>query len=136
FIDFDRFKIINDTYGHDVGDELLRLAGKRLSRVMEGREVVARLGGDEFLFVSTLDAPLDIESVITRLRSTRSAPFRINHLHIDIDYSIGVAIYPDDGQTISELMRAADSAMYYAKLHGDDYCVYTHSADMKNLPLH
>lgn len=135
FIDFDRFKVINDTYGHHVGDELLRQVGKRLASVVLDGEMIARLGGDEFLFVSPLDESCDIEAVMARIKSTRKETFTVSHTELNVDYSIGVAIYPDDGETISELLKSADTAMYHAKLQGDEYCIYT-KPETKSLSFH
>ena len=135
FIDFDRFKNINDTYGHNIGDELLRQVGQRLSSVVSQGEVIARLGGDEFLFVSKLDAHCNMQEVVSRLQSTHHRPFCVGALELSISYSIGIAIYPDDGLTIGELLKAADKAMYRAKAQGSDYCFYS-VPDKPSLPLH
>jgi len=116
FIDFDDFKSVNDTYGHDVGDELIRKVGERLSNVVRGEETIARLGGDEFLLIAMFrDGLEDVPLMLSRLLSTQDQVFPVNNYEIQVKYSAGVAISPADGQTSIELIKAADIAMYRAK---------------------
>jgi diguanylate cyclase (GGDEF)-like protein/PAS domain S-box-containing protein len=119
FQDLDRFKSVNDNLGHDVGDELLKaVAGKLLSLVRQS-DTVARLGGDEFVIV--LDNPADLEEVAQiaeRIVASINEPMEFRGKTVTIGTSIGIAVYPDDGDTPAQLIRAADSAMYAAKEAG------------------
>lgn len=119
FLDLDDFKKINDSLGHDAGDAILVEAGHRL-RELEGKvNTIGRLGGDEFVvLVSDLQTSMDIrtvaEEILTRFRKT----FEVDNRELVLTSSIGVAVYPDDGRTASELLRNADSAMYHSKQQG------------------
>jgi diguanylate cyclase (GGDEF)-like protein len=125
-LDLDRFKTINDTLGHAAGDRLLiEVAGRLLSRKREG-DTVARLGGDEFvLIVSDLRHREDAEIVAERLLEVLKPPIHLDEHDLHVSASIGVAIYPQDGDEPSTLMKCADLALYRAKELGrDDYQVY------------
>ena len=112
FLDLDEFKEVNDTYGHDTGDQLLRAAGRRLLSCVREYDVVARYGGDEFVVL--LDDPDTVpESVLQRITVEFSRPFRIEENDIFVGVSGGVAIYPQVGR--ESLLRSADSQMYCAK---------------------
>lgn len=117
FLDFDNFKVINDTYGHNVGDKLIHLVGKRLARVIRCNETVARLGGDEFLILATFNKNSfkNIPRLMSRIQNTHHKPFIIDTHVINITYSVGVSIYPQDGITSVELIKQADKAMYAVK---------------------
>lgn len=115
FIDLDNFKDINDTLGHDVGDDLLRLAGSRLQQVMRDVDTVARLGGDEFTaIISDCDAE-GAGHVARRIVDELSASFDIQGRQLFVSASVGVAFFPEDGQDSNALVKAADTAMYRAK---------------------
>lgn len=135
FIDFDRFKIINDTYGHNFGDQLLQQVAARLAGALQGNEMIARLGGDEFLFVSSIKDISEISDLVVRLKVTRNTPFTIQNISINLKYSIGVAVYPDNGDTVEALIHAADTAMYHAKLQGKTYCVASNTGIEDIIPL-
>ena len=118
FIDLDRFKNINDSLGHHVGDALLRSVAQRLDEAVRAGDTVSRLGGDEFVVMLTGMADGDeIARLVERphaaadARAARGAAATMLH----VSCSIGIAIYPDDGADIDELMRHADVAMYEAK---------------------
>jgi diguanylate cyclase len=115
-IDLDRFKEINDTLGHDLGDQLLVQVGRRLSATLRQVDTVARLGGDEFAVllprVETADGAL---TVARKLQSSLEEPFALDGLTLDVEASIGVALYPDHGRDPEELLQHADIAMYTAK---------------------
>ncbi len=121
FIDLDRFKSINDTLGHPVGDQLLRDVAKRLQTSVRASDIVARLGGDEFVVVMT-----DLnESVVHavpmmggKIVRQLSRPYRIDGHELLSTPSIGIAIFPADGEDTGALMKAADTAMYHAKSQG------------------
>lgn len=127
FVDLDLFKSVNDTYGHDEGDELLRLVSRRLSSCVRGSDLVARLGGDEFtLTVHGLKQAQDIQTVCRKVLRAVEAPFVLKHNTVQISASVGVTFYPRDGQQPDELLRNADLAMYASKDMGrNQYCVYS-----------
>lgn len=113
-LDLDRFKLINDTLGHDVGDELLRHVGRCLVGEV-GDGVAARLGGDEFAIVlQGLDSSRTL-AVAHRVHRAIAADYRTGSINIRVDASVGVAVWPDDGADVDDLLRAADQAMYEAK---------------------
>ncbi len=118
-IDMDHFKDINDTLGHHIGDALLIEVGKRLQRCVRQSDVVARLGGDEFVvlvtdMVTTLTAAAVAEKIVTAL----SAPYAIDAYQLHSTPSVGIGVFPADGETVDDLLRNVDSAMYHAKATG------------------
>jgi two-component system, chemotaxis family, CheB/CheR fusion protein len=118
FIDLDNFKTINDTLGHDVGDEILKQASGRLRGLVRDIDTVARLGGDEFTAI-LLDCDADgADQVSRRIVDELSASFDIAERRLFVSASIGIAFYPDDGTDSAELIKKADSAMYRAKEQG------------------
>ncbi|MBL8520961.1 MAG: EAL domain-containing protein [Betaproteobacteria bacterium] len=124
FIDLDRFKSINDTLGHDVGDELLRKVAARLSACVRNADTVARLGGDEFaVILENLPADEDAgaegaQHVAEKMISALAAPILINDQPLNTSCSIGISIFPHDGHDTQTLMKHADVAMYDAKAKG------------------
>lgn len=118
FIDLDRFKNINDTLGHHVGDGLLREVASRLTASVRDNDVVARLGGDEFVVVLTGIKATAAGSVANKILKTLGLRYRIESHELHATPSIGIAIFPDDGDNAETLMRNADTAMYYAKSAG------------------
>ena len=114
-IDFDRFKSINDTYGHDVGDSVLRYLGKRLETISNERTIFARLGGDEFGIACVRGENDPIHPLIHTIGDLCNIPIVIGNFTIHIGLSIGVSSWPEDARTRSDLMRHADIAMYVAK---------------------
>jgi diguanylate cyclase (GGDEF)-like protein len=133
FLDFDHFKRINDTLGHDAGDQLLQAVAQRLTSAVRESDTVARLGGDEFVVVlPNLDpdkATFEIMNVITRIRESFLAPFRLGDQTPTLTCSIGVSVYPIDAADPGALIKQADTAMYAAKDAGRNaYRFYT--ADM------
>jgi diguanylate cyclase (GGDEF)-like protein/PAS domain S-box-containing protein len=116
FVDLDKFKPINDTYGHAVGDEVLKEVANRLKGGVRTTDTVARVGGDEFLvLVEDLSTPDDIEELRRKLQGLLSRPLQLPTVNLSIGASLGVAIYPDDATDIDSLMNHADSAMYKTK---------------------
>ncbi len=115
-LDLDRFKEVNDTLGHAVGDRLLEKVAHRLGQSIRPGDLAARLGGDEFavLLPAVKDAKAARE-VASRLRAALSEPVRLEAMTFDIEASVGIAIYPDDAADFEQLMRRADVAMYLAK---------------------
>lgn len=118
FIDLDRMKEINDTQGHATGDEILREVGSRLGAVLGDSEVLARLGGDEFIAIlgPTTDAAAT-ETAARLLRAT-AHPITVNDMSFTVGMSIGIAVYPKDGDAADDLLRHADTAMYCVKAQG------------------
>lgn len=114
-IDLDGFKHINDTYGHAVGDSLLDSVGKRLTSSLREEDVVARLGGDEFVVVLNDISVLALPSELKRLVKALHQPYWVDGWRLDVGGSVGIAVYPDNGQTSSTLLQHADRAMYEAK---------------------
>ncbi|HJV27463.1 MAG TPA: EAL domain-containing protein [Aromatoleum sp.] len=115
-LDLDGFKTINDSLGHPVGDQLLQLVAARLNTCVRIEDTVARLGGDEFaVILSELSEGTDAVEVIRRILSVIQAPFQMTGGNGMVTTSIGVAVYPDDGDSVTELIRNADAAMYEAK---------------------
>ncbi|ADO48482.1 diguanylate cyclase domain-containing protein [[Enterobacter] lignolyticus] len=117
FIDLDRFKPVNDTYGHSVGDELLRLVGFRLQSCLHEEDTLARLGGDEFvaLLPDLNNDDMSLQPAIDSMTAALSQSFLINDIVISISGSIGVAVFPRDAQDADSLLNCADKAMYTAK---------------------
>ena len=127
FLDLDDFKKINDTLGHETGDKLLAEAATRIHNAIRNGDTVGRLGGDEFLvLLGGLEDAIDARPITEKLLGTFKDPFRIGGRELIQSTSIGVAIYPDDGDNVSELLRKADSAMYHAKeLDRNTYSFFT-----------
>ncbi|HWZ73764.1 MAG TPA: EAL domain-containing protein [Casimicrobiaceae bacterium] len=133
FLDFDHFKRINDTLGHDAGDQLLQAVAQRLTSAVRESDTVARLGGDEFVVIlPALDpdkAAFEIMQVITRVRESFLAPFRLGDQTPTLTCSVGVSVYPVDAADPGAVIKQADTAMYAAKGAGRNaYRFYT--ADM------
>jgi diguanylate cyclase (GGDEF)-like protein len=123
YIDLDRFKEVNDNYGHEMGDKLLCAVTGRLAEVSQGRAIGARLGGDEFaLLVDGCRAADEIVRIGETISKRLGQPFMIDGVELVIGGSVGVAIAPDDGLDPSELVRRADIAMYRAKAAGRGTC--------------
>ena len=119
FIDLDRFKFINDSLGHHVGDELLKTMAARFHACVHERDTVARLGGDEFVLLLNSSGSADeVRLVLERMLNTVTQPWMTEHGEYQITCSIGVALYPDDGVDAQTLLKHADSAMYRAKDSG------------------
>jgi diguanylate cyclase (GGDEF)-like protein len=118
-LDLDGFKLVNDTYGHEAGDTLLQEISHRMRQVFREYDVVARLGGDEFAVVlSEVESVEQISAIVRRLLTAVSAAIWIGEHRIDITASIGVAVFPDSAESITDLLKCADQAMYEAKRAG------------------
>jgi diguanylate cyclase (GGDEF)-like protein len=125
-IDLDRFKAINDTLGHPIGDKLLKDVARRLSDIIGPNDVITRFGGDEFVVLqSASPQPQDAKRLAQRLARALRDPFDIDGHRIDIGASIGIAMAPDDGLDADELLKKADMALYAAKNGGGgDHCFF------------
>ena len=120
-LDLDHFKDINDTLGHSVGDKLLRIVGERLAGLLRTSDTIARMGGDEFLLLLTEIARLnDVMTIAQKILRVLRKPFAIDNHELMITTSIGITIFPDDGDTADSLLKNADIAMYRAKERGRD----------------
>lgn len=109
FLDLDGFKGVNDNYGHEMGDRVLKHVGGRLEEHLRQSDTVARIGGDEFvLLLSDVNDREDVDPLLERILVSLKEPFNVNNIHITIGASIGVAFYPDDGEDIDMLIRYAD----------------------------
>ncbi|WP_158292296.1 putative bifunctional diguanylate cyclase/phosphodiesterase [Paracraurococcus ruber] len=117
WIDLDRFKAVNDSFGHSAGDALLRELARRLSGAIRATDTVARLGGDEFIIIQTaMERPQDAESLAARLITLLSEPVDLEHgRQAVVSASIGIAVFPEDGATCETLLANADLAMYRVK---------------------
>ncbi len=125
FLDLDRFKFINDTLGHEVGDKLLTTMAQRIKGCVRADDCVARLGGDEFtVLIRDLPNTAIAADVSQNICRTVSAPLTIDGQEIVITASVGIALYPQDGPDINRLLRHADTAMYRAKSSGSGFCYY------------
>jgi diguanylate cyclase (GGDEF)-like protein len=127
FIDLDGFKPVNDRYGHEVGDQLLQQVAARLNEGVRESDTIARFGGDEFVLLLTDvadsgSAAAIAEKIIARL----SAPYCVEAIQLNIGASIGIALFPDDGEDVGALIAQADAAMYDAKRGGRGCCRFAH----------
>ena len=126
-LDLDRFKEVNDSLGHDVGDRLLVQIGQRLTQQLAADDVLARLGGDEFALLLSDTGPEQAMAVASRLRSALAEPFTLEGIALQINASIGIALYPEHSQDLTGLLRKADMAMYAAKAARVGHQIYVGS---------
>lgn len=133
YVDIDHFKKINDTLGHDVGDQLLVIVSKKLQACLRSMDTISRQGGDEFVILLTeFDSPSTPVNIANKLLEATSTTFQIGTHELNVSASIGVAMYPEDGNTSEALMRNADAAMYYAKDMGrNNYQFFTKQLSTK-----
>lgn len=125
FLDMDKFKNINDTYGHDVGDQLLKVIAERLQSTVKQNDIVCRQSGDEFiLFLTNIPSKRTAAIIATRILYDISRNISVGDITLALTFSIGISLYPQDGTTIAELIKHADEAMYYSKNRGNRYSFY------------
>ena len=126
-MDFDKFKDINDTYGHDIGDDLLKAFSERIVNIIRKTDTIARFGGDEFvLLVTNINSGDNINKILEKVLNCFKEPFVIKNYTLKINSSIGIAIYPENGIEIVDLIKNADIAMYQAKkLKTGSYCYFS-----------
>lgn len=131
FLDLDRFKYVNDTYGHDVGDMLIQEVSKRLEGLLRQSDTVARMGGDEFVVIlNDVEENVDAAIVAQKIVEQIVEPFNLKDNECFIGVSIGISLYPDNGENVDMLLKNADTAMYHAKqINGSNYKFY--SKDME-----
>ena len=135
FIDLDRFKLVNDTLGHEAGDQLLRMASERLQGCLRDGDTLARFGGDEFAaFLDDIASPEDVPPIINEFLAALAKFFTIDDHEFSISGSIGISLFANDGEDTKTLMKNADTAMYRAKqMGGNAYQFYR--TDMNELAL-
>jgi diguanylate cyclase (GGDEF)-like protein/PAS domain S-box-containing protein len=122
-VDIDDFKQVNDTLGHAAGDQLIAVTARRMSATLRDADVAARLGGDEFAIVETgASQPSQTMALAERLLDALHAPVQLDYGEVALTVSIGIAFYPNDGTSVEELLRNADTAMYRAKADGKHTC--------------
>ncbi len=125
FLDLDRFKLVNDTLGHETGDLLLKAVAERIKGCVRACDLVARLGGDEFtLILERIAAPEVAAAVATKIVEVLSLPFVFLGQEVYVGASVGIALYPNDGHDIGTLLKHADMAMYRAKEDGNRFVFY------------
>ncbi|MEW5705838.1 MAG: diguanylate cyclase, partial [Actinomycetota bacterium] len=133
YLDLDNFKIINDTFGHDMGDCLLQDLAPRLTSCLRSSDIIARLGGDEFvILLPRIRDEKDAVRIAERIFKVLRAPFVLNGREIYITTSIGISLYPRDGEDARALIKNADTALYWAKGQGrDNLQLYTEDMNIK-----
>lgn len=126
-LDLDKFKIVNDTLGHDAGDQLLKIVAERLRAPVRDGDILCRLGGDEFaILVKNIDQPRVAQKVADRILQALRKPMRINGIEVVISASVGIATYPENATDAVQLMKCADMAMYRSKESGrNQYYMYS-----------
>ena len=121
FLDLDRFKVVNDTLGHAMGDRLLQSVAMRLEGCVRKCDTLSRFGGDEFtLLLPSISSPEDARTIAKKVISTLKAPFDLGEHEVFVGVSIGIAVYPNAGNTVDQLIQNADVAMYHVKGRGKD----------------
>lgn len=129
FIDLDRFKLVNDTLGHPTGDMLLQLVGARLHDCVRESDTVARLGGDEFLVMLSLQNAADAAEIAQNILNVMAMPLHLSGRAVHSGASIGISLYPDDGDDFTQLQQRADTALYLSKQEGrNTYRFYRNTA--------
>ncbi|MCW8920579.1 MAG: EAL domain-containing protein, partial [Sedimenticola sp.] len=121
YLDMDRFKVINDSLGHVAGDQLLQTVANRLRNCLRDSDTLARVGGDEFnLLVPEISGRVDAIRLVEKVMANLKDPIFIDGVEVFVSFSIGIAIFPDDGESMDSLIKHADIAMYHVKRHGKD----------------
>ncbi|XAW88801.1 GGDEF domain-containing protein [Vibrio sp. CDRSL-10 TSBA] len=127
YMDLDGFKAVNDTYGHTIGDAVLKMVGQRLVGCLRSSDIVARLGGDEFVAI-LLDSEDHDFFKSQQIIASIGMPMKIGELQVSIGISIGAAVYPDNGATVDAMLLQADRALYQAKDQGRNRLVVAGAA--------
>jgi diguanylate cyclase len=135
YLDLDHFKNINDSLGHEVGDQLLRSAAKRLQACVRLSDTVSRQGGDEFvILLAEVENVQDVVLIAEKLMATMAEPHIIGDHRLHISVSIGISLYPDDGKDVEAVVRNADTAMYHAKKSGrNTYQIFTPDINVRTI---
>lgn len=132
YFDLNRFKHVNDSLGHEVGDELLKYVAARIASILRKPDMVARMGGDEFAVLLHNADERGVERVVERMLANVQRPFHLGEHTLTVGLSVGAAFYPTDGQTLTQLLRHADTAMYHAKSQGGGLTLYSPGSEMEN----
>jgi diguanylate cyclase (GGDEF)-like protein len=131
YLDLDGFKPINDSHGHQAGDELLRIVAARLTRAVRAEDMVSRIGGDEFAcLIVGMSSREHLSHLACKLLDAVSAPSKVGAFEFSVRPSIGITMYPADGTTTEALLKAADAAMYRAKRQQTGYAFFDERADV------
>ena len=135
FLDLDRFKEINDTLGHEAGDELLKEVAGRLKGVMRESDTISRVGGDEFnILLADITHTEAIATICRKIMESFRAPYIVAGHDLQVSPSIGISVFPDDGENMEALLRYADIALYYAKEHGrNNYQFYNQAINLQSI---
>ena len=129
-LDLDRFKEVNDTLGHHVGDQLLELVATKIRGVLRPEDLVARLGGDEFaVYLPEVNGARASADVAIRIQTALNEPFQLEDVLLELEVSIGIALFPEHGRDVEQLLRRADVAMYLAKEQHTEVEVYDPARD-------
>lgn len=124
-LDLDKFKIVNDTLGHDNGDKLLVAAANRLKSILRESDTIARIGGDEFILLGEIDEENDAVKLAERILEDFRHPFIIDEHELSVTASIGIALFPDDGTKFEDLVKCSDKSLYIAKESGrNQFAIY------------
>ncbi len=135
YLDLDGFKNVNDTYGHEAGDQLLLIVVARLKNILRDKDILSRLGGDELaILLEKMEDIQSIADVAERVREVVAEPIMLQENVVQVHVSIGIAIYPTDGKESSTLLRVADRAMYYVKDHGGNNYHFNVDFEKQNPP--
>lgn len=126
FIDIDKFKKVNDTFGHEAGDKLLIEIARRLTSLLRETDIVSRIGGDEFTLLLEMTKNMALKTVAEKIVTALAKPYKLGKVNVDyVSASIGISCYPDDSQDLKILISQADEAMYKAKEQGNTYIQYS-----------
>ena len=132
FVDLNRFKQINDTLGHAVGDGALQMAARRMEAAVRQSDTVSRFGGDEFMILlDDVSDPQEAEQIADKVLHLLRVPAQLGEHALNLDACVGISLYPEHGTDTKVLIHRADSAMYQAKRQGLDHCVYGNSPDKR-----
>ncbi len=132
YLDLDRFKPVNDTLGHPVGDRLLQAVAGRINGVVRKSDMIARLGGDEFAVIQRVSVvPRDTMRLADRLLTAIAEPYTIDGVRIEIGTSVGIALTPDDSVDADEVLRLADVALYHSKANRGGYHFFQAQMDQE-----
>jgi diguanylate cyclase (GGDEF)-like protein/PAS domain S-box-containing protein len=131
-LDLDKFKTINDTLGHDAGDQVLKAIGVRLTRIVRASDTFARVGGDEFISVMLGTSHIEDATIMTqKILDSFREPVSVGEHQLRLSTSIGIAIYPDDAEDLETLTKKSDAAMYYSKSHGGNQFKFYGDGDVR-----
>jgi diguanylate cyclase (GGDEF)-like protein len=134
-MDLDSFKDVNDTLGHQCGDALLQQVGGRIQDGVRASDTVARLGGDEFGFLLVDVDGAQTAVLAQRIQETLADPFRVQDLTLQVEASLGIALHPEHGEDVDQLLQRADVAMYSAKRMGIGWAFYDAATDRATASL-